>query len=101
MAKQDLKIRPLGGKILVFPVEQEKQTKGGLYLPETASKEKPQIGEVVAKGAGKKNSDGKVISIDIEIGSRVYFKKYSPDEVEVEGKKYLIMDEDDILAVLN
>ena len=101
MAKQDLKVRPLGGKILVLPEELEEKTKGGLYIPDTAAKEKPQVGTVVAKGPGKKNTEGKVIAIDVEIGNKVYFKKYSPDEIEVDEKKYLIMDEDDILAVLN
>jgi len=97
MAKVNLK--PLGGNILVKPIAEK--TVSGIVLPDTVDKEKPQKGEVVALGTGKVTEDGKKIAFNVKIGDVVLFKKYSPDEVELAGEEYLIMDEEAILAVLS
>lgn len=94
-----MKLRPLQDRILVKRVEEETKTAGGLIIPETA-KEKPQRGEVVAAGNGKKTEDGKVLPLDVKVGDKVLFGKYSGTEVKVDGEDYLMMREDDILAVV-
>jgi chaperonin GroES len=94
-------VKPIGGNILVKPVSQEKTTVAGIVLPDTVDKEKPQKGEVVALGTGKFSNDGKRIEFSVKVGDMVLFKKYSPDEIEVDGEEYLIMDEDAILAVVD
>lgn len=97
MAKVNLK--PLGGNLLVKPVVEKSAF--GIVLPDTIDKEKPQKGEVIALGTGKVSKDGKKIAFNVKVGDIVLFKKYSPDEVEVNGEDYLIMDEDAILAILS
>lgn len=97
MAKPVLK--PLGGNILVKAVPEK--TVSGIVLPDTVDKEKPQRGEVIALGTGKINKDGQTIPFNVKVGDVVLFKKYSPDEVEMDGEEYLIMDEDAVLAVIN
>lgn len=94
------KIKPIGGNILVEPVSKEQTTQSGIVLPDTVDKEKPQEGIVVALGTQRLSSTGEKIDFNVKEGDKVLFKKYSPDEVEVDGKEYLIMDEDAILAVL-
>lgn len=94
-----MKLRPLQDRILVKRVEEETKTAGGLIIPETA-KEKPQRGEVVAAGNGKKTEDGKVLPLDVKVGDKVLFGKYSGTEVKVDGEDFLMMREDDILAVV-
>jgi len=94
-----MKIRPLQDRILVKRIEEEEKTKGGIIIPDTA-KEKPQMGEIVSIGKGKKTDDGKVISLDVKEGDRVLFSKYAGTEVKIEGEEYLIMREDDILGVI-
>jgi chaperonin GroES len=94
------KIRPVGGNILVKPVNKEQTSASGIVLPDTVDKEKPQKGEIIALGTGKKTEDGKVVAFSVKVGDIVLFKKYSPDEVEVDGEDYLIMDEDAILCVI-
>jgi len=86
--------------LFLEPTEEEKVSKGGIVLPETSEKEKPVKGKVLAIGPGKKNDKGEVQAMSVKIGDVVLFKKYGPDEVELDGKKYLVGDEDDILAVL-
>jgi len=81
------------------PVDQEKMTKSGIVLPENAS-EKPTQGTIVAVGPGKRNDKGEIIAMSVKIGDRVLFKKYGPDEIELDGKKYLVGDEDDVLAII-
>jgi len=76
-------------------------TKSGIVLPETAEKEKPQRGKIIAVGPGKLNEKGERIPVAVEVGNIVLFKKYGPDEIELEGKKYLVGDEEDILAILD
>ncbi|RLA98558.1 MAG: co-chaperone GroES [Deltaproteobacteria bacterium] len=94
-----MKIRPLQDRILVKRIEEEEKTKGGIIIPDTA-KEKPQMGEIISIGKGKKTDDGKVISLDVKEGDRVLFSKYAGTEVKIEGEEYLIMREDDILGVI-
>jgi len=94
-----MKLRPLHDRILVQRVEEETKTKGGIIIPDTA-KEKPVEGKVIAAGNGKLGEDGKRIALEIKEGDRVLFGKYSGTEVKVEGEEYLIMREDDVLAVI-
>ena len=93
-------IRPLQDRILVKRIEAEEKTSGGIIIPDTA-KEKPQEGEVVAVGKGKRLDNGNVIEPDVKAGDRVLFSKYGGTEVKVDGQDYLIMREDDILGVLS
>lgn len=97
MAKPNF--QPLGANILVKPVEEEKTTSSGIVLPDTVDKEKPQKGKVIALGTGKITEKGDKISFNVKIGDVVIFKKYSPDEIEIDGEDYLIMTENDILGV--
>ena len=94
-----LKLKPLGGRVIVEPIEQEEKTAGGIILPETA-KEKPQEGKILAAGPGDRDEDGKRIPLDVGVGDRVLYAKYSGTEVKVDGKKLLIMRESDILAIV-
>ncbi|MBP9758841.1 co-chaperone GroES [Candidatus Dojkabacteria bacterium] len=100
MAKTS-KVRPIGGNILVEPVSDERTTQTGIVLPDTVNKEKPQKGKVVALGTGKMDQNGKVLPFNVKVGDIVMFKKYSPDELEIDDKEYLIMDEEAILAVID
>ena len=94
-----MKIRPLQDRVIVKRLEEEEKTKGGLIIPDTA-KEKPQEGKVIAVGKGKVNEDGKVIPLDVKVGDRILFGKYSGTEVKIEGEEHLIMREEDILGVI-
>ena len=93
-------IKPLSDHILLEPLKQEEKTKSGILLPESAEKEKPEQGKVIAVGPGKKTEDGKVIPLEVKAGDVVLFKKYGPDEIKVEDKEYLIASEEDILAII-
>ena len=94
-----MKIRPLQDRVMVKRLEEETKTAGGIIIPDTA-KEKPQKGEIVAAGPGKKNDDGKVQPLDIKAGDKVLFSKYAGTEIKVEGDELLIMREDDIMGVI-
>ena len=94
-----MKLRPMQDRIIVKRLEEETKTAGGIFIPETA-KEKPQKGEIVAVGNGKKTEDGKVIPLDVKVGEKVLFGKYAGTEIKIEGEEYLIMREDDILGVM-
>lgn len=94
-----LKLKPLGGRVIVEPIEQEEMTAGGIILPETA-KEKPQEGKILAAGPGDRDEDGKRIAMDVKVGDKVLFAKYSGTEIKVDGRKLLIMRESDILAIV-
>jgi chaperonin GroES len=94
-----LKLKPLGGRVIVEPIEQEEMTAGGIILPETA-KEKPQEGKILAAGPGERDEDGKRIAMDVNVGDRVLYAKYSGTEVKIDGKKMLILRESDILAIV-
>lgn len=95
-----VKIQPIGGNILVEALSDESKTASGIVLPDTVDKEKPQKGKVIAVGTGKIAEDGKKIPFNVKIGDTIIFKKYSPDEVEIDNKEYLIMSEEDILAIV-
>ena len=95
-----MNFKPLSNRVFIEAVEEDKKTKSGIVLPDTAEKEKPIKGKVVAAGPGKMNEKGERIPMSVKVGSIVLFKKYGPDEIEIEGKKYLVGDEDDILAIL-
>ena len=92
-------LKPLGSRVVVEPTEQEDVTTGGIFLPETA-KEKPQRGVIISVGPGERDDDGKHVPLDVKEGDKVLFNKYSGTEIKVEGKKFLIMKENDILAVV-
>jgi chaperonin GroES len=94
-----LNLKPLADRIVVEPVEQEEITASGIYVPETA-KEKPQEGKVVAVGPGRKDEDGERIPMDVSEGDRVLYAKYAGTEVKLGDKKYLILKESDVLAIV-
>ncbi|HXH49395.1 MAG TPA: co-chaperone GroES [Terriglobia bacterium] len=94
-----MKLRPLQDRILIKRVEEKETVKGGIIIPDTA-KEKPQEGEVVAVGHGKKTEDGKVIPLDVKVGDRVLFGKYSGNDIKIDDQEYLILREDEVLGVL-
>jgi len=94
-----INLRPLGDRVIVEAIEQEEVTSSGLYIPETA-KEKPQQGNVLAVGEGRRDDDGKRIAMDLKVGDKVLFAKYAGTEVKIDGKKLLIMKESDILAIV-
>jgi chaperonin GroES len=93
-------LKPLNDHIFLEPVAEEKTTKSGIVLPDTAEKEKPIKGKVVAVGPGKLDDSGKRVPMSVKVGDKVLFKKYGPDELEVDGKKYLVGEEADILAII-
>jgi chaperonin GroES len=94
-----MKFRPLGDRVLVKRVEEETTTKGGIIIPDTA-KEKPQEGEVLAVGPGGRDEDGEYIAMDVKVGDRILFGKWSGTEVKLDGDDLIIMKESDILGVL-
>ncbi|MDX2277481.1 MAG: co-chaperone GroES [Hyphomonadaceae bacterium] len=94
-----MQFRPLGDRVLVRRVEEDTKTKGGIIIPDTA-KEKPQEGEVIAAGAGHRDDDGKVTPLDVKVGDRILFGKWSGTEVKIDGEDLLIMKESDILGVV-
>lgn len=96
-----MNIQPLADRVIVKVLDPEEKTKGGIVLPETA-KEKPQEGEVVAVGKGKKLDDGKVHTLELKVGNRILYGKYSGTEITTkDGREYLIMKEEDVLAIVN
>ena len=99
MAKK-LSITPLHDRVIVKPAPAEEKTAGGIIIPDTA-KEKPQQGKVIAAGAGKVKDDGKRIALDVKAGDSILFGKYSGQEIKLDGEEYLIMREDEVLAVVD
>ena len=95
-----LKIRPLHDRILVKRLEEQETVRGGIIIPDTA-KEKPQEGKVIAVGNGKVGDDGKKIPLDVKAGDKILFGKYSGSEVKIEDDEYLILREEDVLAILD
>lgn len=95
-----MKIQPLHDRVLIKPVSKKEKTKSGILLPQTADKKKPEQGKVIAVGSGKKTASGKTIKLEVNPGDKVLFNKYGPNEVKVQGKKFLIAKEDDILAII-
>jgi chaperonin GroES len=94
-----LNLKPLGDRLIVEPIESEEVTASGIVLPETA-KEKPQQGKVLAVGAGRRDEEGKRIEMDVKEGETVLFAKYAGTEVKLDNKKYLILKETDVLAIV-
>ncbi len=95
-----MKIKPLSDHILIEPIEEEKKTKTGILLPQTAEKDRPEQGKVVAVGPGKKSKDGKRNPLEVKVGDSVLFSKYGPNEIKINNKEYLIAKEEDILAIV-
>lgn len=95
-----MNFKPLSNHVFLEPLEEEKTTKSGIVLPDSAEKERPIKGKVLAVGPGKVKENGERNPMAVKVGDSVLFKKYGPDEIEIEGKKYLVGDEDDILAIL-
>ena len=95
-----MNIKPLADHILIEPIKEEEKTKAGIFLPETADKEKSEQGKIIAVGPGKKTDEGKIIPMSVKPGDRVLFSKYGPNEIKVDDKEYLIAKEEDILAII-
>ncbi len=93
-------IKPLSDHVLVEPVSAEEKTKAGIFLPQSADKERPEQGKVVAVGPGKISKSGARIQMEVKVGDLVIFTKYGPNEIKVDGKEYLIAKQEDILAIL-
>ena len=100
MARADLNVRPLHDRILVRRMAEEEKTAGGIIIPDTA-KEKPQRGEVIATGKGRITEDGKTLPLEVKVGDKVLFSKYSGTELKLDGSEYLMMREEDVLGVFN
>ena len=94
-----VKLQPLGDRVLVQPAEQKEVQKSGIIIPDTA-KEKPQEGKIVAAGKGKVKDDGKILPMDVKVGDRVLYGKYSGTEIKIDDKDYLIIHQEDILGLL-
>jgi len=94
-----MNLRPLHDRVIVKRLEEEKKSAGGILIPDSAA-EKPSKGEVIAVGPGKRTDDGKVHAVDLKVGDKILFGKYSGTEVKVDGSDYLVMREDDVMAVL-
>ena len=93
-------IKPLSDHILIEPIKEEEKTNFGIFLPDTAQKDKPEQGTIIAVGNGKKTEDGKIVPVAVMPGQKVLFTKYGPTEIKVDGKEYLIAKEEDILAII-
>lgn len=97
--KAATKIKPLADRVVVLPLDEDEQMRGGLYIPDTA-KEKPQQGQIMAVGPGKLSDEGTRIEPDVEVGQKILYGKYSGTEVTVDGEEFLILRESDILAII-
>jgi chaperonin GroES len=95
-----MKIRPLYDRVVVKRIEEKQAMQGGLYIPDSA-KEKPQEGEVVAVGKGKRLENGTLVALDVQAGDRILFGKYSGNDIKLDGEEYMIMREDEILGILD
>jgi chaperonin GroES len=95
-----INIKPLADYVLIEPIKEEEKTKAGILLPESAEKEKPEKGKVIAVGPGRRDEKGNLIPLSVKVGDTVLFKKYGPDEIKVDDKEYLICKEEDILAII-
>jgi chaperonin GroES len=94
------KLKPTDDHIVVKADQSEEKTKSGIYIPSTASKERPQMGEVVAVGPGKMSEDGKRLTMEVKVGDKVLFSKYGPSEVKIDGEELLILNQGDVLAIV-
>lgn len=96
-----MKLKPLNDHIIVKALKEDEKTKAGIVLPETVEKEKPEKGEVIAIGSGKLLENGQRHPLSVKVGDKIIFKKYSPDEIKVDQEEYLILSEEDILAIID
>lgn len=96
----DFRIRPLGDRVVIKPAEREEKTKGGIFLPDTATKERPQEGTILAVGEGRRDDSGKLVPMNVSVGDRILFAKYSGTEFKIDEIEYLILSEKDILGVI-
>jgi chaperonin GroES len=95
-----MELKPLNNKIILEALGAEEKTKSGLIIPDTANQEKPEQGKVLAVGPGKMNKSGQRSPMDVKVGDTVIFSKYSPSEIKLDGKEYLVVGEEDILAIV-
>ncbi len=95
-----MKLRPLGDRLIIKAAAKEEMTKSGIILPDTVDKERPEQGEVIAAGPGRLLDNGSRAPMNTKVGDKVMFKKYSPDEVKVDGEEYLVVSESDVMAVI-
>ncbi|MFH2136192.1 MAG: co-chaperone GroES [Patescibacteria group bacterium] len=95
-----MNIKPLGDRVLIKPIAEDITTKSGIVLPETVEKEKAEKGEVLAAGPGRMLDNGALAAMSVKVGDKVMFKKYSPDEIKIDGEELLVISESDILAII-
>jgi len=95
-----MKLKPLGDNVVVKPMSVKETTASGIFLPDNANKEKPEKGEVLAVGPGKIMENGQLRPMNVKVGDKVMFKKYSPDEIKIDDEEYLLVSERDILGIL-
>ena len=95
-----MNLKPLNDHVIVKPITEDEVTKSGIVLPDTVDKEKPEKGEVIAVGEGKLLENGQRAPMSVKVGQKIMFKKYSPDEIKVDGEDYLVIQEGDILAII-
>ncbi len=96
----DFRIRPLADRVVIKPADREGKTKGGIFLPDTASKERPMEGTVLAVGEGRRDDSGKIVPMSVSVGDKVLFAKYSGTEFKIDDVEYLIMAEKDIMGII-
>lgn len=95
-----MKLKPLHDQVIIKPIQEDEVTKAGLVLPDTAEKERPEKGEVVAVGPGRFLENGQRVEMEVKKGDRVVFKKYSPDEIKIDGEEMYVIKEEDIIAII-
>lgn len=95
-----MKLKPLFNNVVIRPLKNEEMTKFGIVLPETVDKERPERGEVIAVGVGKLLDNGQLAKMSVLVGDQVVFKKYSPDEIKIDGETFLVLSENDIVAII-
>jgi chaperonin GroES len=96
-----MNLKPLGDHLIVKPIKEDKTTKSGIVLPDTVDKERPEQGEVVAVGTGRVLDNGNRLEMSVRVGDKILFKKYSPDEIKINGEEFLVLTESEILAIIN
>lgn len=94
-----MQLKPLHDNVILKPIAKDEMTKSGIILPDTIDKEKPETGEVIAVGAGRTLDNGQTAPMNVKVGDKVLFKKYSPDELKIDGEKYLVISEKEIIAI--
>jgi chaperonin GroES len=93
-------LKPLNDHVIVKPITEEEKTEGGIILPDTVDKEKPEKGEIIAVGPGKLMDNGQRAEINVKVGDKIIFTKYSPNEIKIKDETYLVLSEGDILAII-